>query len=211
MLPTEDKTNIRYNSSLKLYSSEISDYGVDNNDYIFCQHIYITVPQEVEPIKEGDWGYDTIDNAIFQMNNQSGIDLSRKVVRKIIATTDSLLIKDDGYTDHIPQVPQSFIKEYCKNPDGKWCVDYKKELDSILLNRRNSITPKLNQDNTVTIHPLGDKVYSREDMILFGEHILRLTNNAVKKHHQEKSFKKLKMLDEITGPKLVRDLLADWT
>ena len=39
MLPTEDKTAIRYNSSLKIISKDISDYGVDNNDYISCQHL----------------------------------------------------------------------------------------------------------------------------------------------------------------------------
>ena len=52
MLPTEDKTAIRYNSSLKIISKDISDYGVDNNDYISCQHLYVTTDEE---IKEGDW------------------------------------------------------------------------------------------------------------------------------------------------------------
>ena len=61
MLPTEDKTAIRYNSSLKIISKDISDYGVDNNDYISCQHLYVTTDEE---IKEGDWFLDTETNEV---------------------------------------------------------------------------------------------------------------------------------------------------
>jgi hypothetical protein len=50
MLPTENKTYIRYNLSLKILSSEISDYGVDNNDYISCQHLYFTSLQELKEL-----------------------------------------------------------------------------------------------------------------------------------------------------------------
>tara|TARA_R110000796_G_scaffold146955_3_gene263691 strand:- start:680 stop:1420 length:741 start_codon:yes stop_codon:yes gene_type:complete len=91
ILPTEDKNllvSLLMFGKQKLHLCE-TILPIENEErYV---HLYITVSLDVDPIKVGDWGYDTIDNAIFQMNNQTGIDLSREVVRKIIATTDPKL------------------------------------------------------------------------------------------------------------------------
>jgi hypothetical protein len=180
MLPTEDKTNIKYNSSLKLFSSEISNYGVDNNDYISCQHLYTTISQDKEPIidscwviatkkdlsQELLWFVRTIDGVsyfsenfameyVFVQNEDDIVSFS-----KIIATTDPKLINDKGgifktLTQSVPQLQQSFLEEFVANPDVEYEVEYE-SIFNVKFKYINNESPsksilKLNQDNTVNI------------------------------------------------------------
>lgn len=178
MLPTEDKTAIRYNSSLKIISKDISDYGVDNNDYISCQHLYITTSQE---IKEGDC-YIHPDATVPQNDfNHVYVDC-----RKIIATTDPKLLKPQikqvnwigsERIMNLPQIQQSFIEEYCKQGGiDKVLVEYT-EIE-MCFNYNGSHygkdcsckggdfrkVPKTDSNNYIIIHPVEEKTYSRKEV-----------------------------------------------
>ena len=117
LLTKAKKTNLIFNDAYHLcYQSNKSFKNDRKNRKRF--HIYITSDDE---IKEGDWCYDPIIKKTFLL--QSIIGIPNKVF-KIIATSDILLIKDDGYTDHISNVSQSFLKEFVKS-GGKedWEID----------------------------------------------------------------------------------------
>lgn len=72
-----------------------------------------------DTIKEGDW---------YIHHNMLGVASDRheesplEEAKKIIASTDSKLIRVDSvrvdivWTSHIPQIPQSFVESYAKNP-----------------------------------------------------------------------------------------------
>tara|TARA_R110000851_G_scaffold95560_1_gene207580 strand:- start:1489 stop:2067 length:579 start_codon:yes stop_codon:yes gene_type:complete len=97
---------------------------------------YITVAQDVEPIKEGDWIYDPINEKVGKTTKESDYKWMNRVdtIVKIIATTDSKLkISEKIVNEHdaniqvikkIPQVQQSFLKEFVSNPDGDFEVEY---------------------------------------------------------------------------------------
>ena len=117
LLTKAKKTNLIFNDAYHLcYQSNKSFKNDRKNRKRF--HIYITSDDE---IKEGDWCYDPIIKKTFLL--QSIIGIPNKVF-KIIATSDILLIKDDGYTDHISNVSQSFLKKFVKS-GGKedWEID----------------------------------------------------------------------------------------
>jgi hypothetical protein len=92
--------------------------------------------------------------------------------RKIIATTDPELrriIKEDIYDDTglklatvpkyrnqkiLPQIPQSFIEEYCKAGGiDEVLVEWEIVIGGDVLDR-----PKLNPNNTIIIHPVEEKM-----------------------------------------------------
>ena len=230
MLPTEDEGVIMsevgaYDTDMILISElpeKLRGYERPHN------HLYITVSQDVEPIKEGDWViYDnghnspgfivkavkTSDKIVYRLPNETwkdyghidgGITPLLKDVRKIIATTDPKLIKlcsceGTGYdgrkqcmdckgngTIKIAQVQQSFLKEYVANPDGEWEVEY--EFKRIECHNYNGehvnkdcscksgdfidiYELKLNQDNTVNITAVEDKMYSMKEVIIISEYV----------------------------------------
>jgi hypothetical protein len=198
MLQTAYKTNIKYNSSLKLFSSEISNYGVDKNDYISSQHLYITVSQDVELIKEGDLYFNVEEKGGMKNPFYGKVYKANKSIhtvspewthnlRKIIATTDNLSTqcecKHGSSCDNkcfIPDPSQSFLKEFLANPDGEFEVEYEPVYLSILKEKILGYKLKLNQDNTVNITSVEEKergititnaekkMYSKEEI----EHIL---------------------------------------
>lgn len=190
MLPTKDKTPLFKDGH------EIIYYPAKNIEFtdVIYQHLYITVSQEVEPIKEGDWAIVTNTAGtefICKYHNESKWEILGKNngfittitgdSRKIIATTDKLKIDNwVGYYNsdesYLPQIPQQFIKEYCdKGSIDKVMVEYdtmwknkgKNRLqpfpDSTTIDRRHIL--KLNQDNTIIIHPLEKKMYSGTDLL----------------------------------------------
>jgi hypothetical protein len=138
MLPTEDASNIAINLSdgKFIYTPKTVKYPYQ--DIVQNQHIYITISQDVEPIKEGDWCIDVVSNYIYKAGLAPKIN-EWENQRKIIATTDPKLTKcsmcgmEDG--EHklscktpslrtcIPQVSQTFLEEFVKNPNGKWEVE----------------------------------------------------------------------------------------
>lgn len=189
MLSTEDKTGI----NLYLQSLYVEAVHHDNDipfgtqlipmpsEVSVPQHLYITVSQEVELIKEGDWmtdGREIYYNKI-QLDAYIGF-------RKIIATTDKKIyqykIHNEGRVKvDLPQIPQQFIKEYCdKGGIDTVMVGYEEILRCYKCNKLEEDCidtspnclgyfegidkPKLNPDNTIIIHPLEEKMYSRQDM-----------------------------------------------
>tara|TARA_B110000495_G_C22943578_1_gene552261 strand:- start:205 stop:921 length:717 start_codon:yes stop_codon:yes gene_type:complete len=176
---------------LAILDGKTSIYSFDMKDEhpAEAQYAYVTVSQDVEPIKEGDWLYETDLNTI----NQAGKEYkSNDNDKKIIATTDPRLeYSVTGYTEtrsrtfyeKLPQVPQSFIEEFVANPDGEFEIEYEcqyhtskefygkeakwvtcdvQQFESI----KESIPTcplrynlKLNQDNTVNITSVNKCLY----------------------------------------------------
>jgi hypothetical protein len=100
--------------STRKSSGVITAYIKDLGNIYQPQHLYITTDED---IKEGDWIYETDLNTI----NQAGKNYKpNDNDRKIIATTDPKIYFNDigegviEYYGKLPQIPQSFIKEYCK-------------------------------------------------------------------------------------------------
>jgi len=129
------------------------------------QHLYITVSQDIEPIKEGDW-YHYVGHILQYEKDEHTLTPN---CRKIIATTDPKLRIGDLKTyfapdfKYVPQLQQSFLKEYVANPDGNWEVEYEL-LGSKINGIRTTSRLKLNQDNTVNITSVKEKMYSRGEV-----------------------------------------------
>jgi len=98
ILPTDKPSRI-YTCGIALYINKV-DLEHDTN-----QHIYITNNEE---IKEGDWYYDTTVNEIFKNDK---IFLNGFGYKKIILTTDDLLIKDG-----VQAIDDEFLEWFVKNP-----------------------------------------------------------------------------------------------
>lgn len=185
MLPTEDDVqppfvSIRQNrygdwDDFPIYQTNKHD-GRDNPHYV-----YITVPQDVEPIKKGDWfiqihqGTKSLVKCDTQNKDVVNTCQSKFLKAfKIIATTDPKLINSEWkshYTSEesfgVAKVQQSFLKEFVKNPDGEWEVDYNTcpigpngnvigtnqpyPYDELICNFTIVYKLKLNQDNEVDI------------------------------------------------------------
>lgn len=162
LLPTEEEPNIGdlCTSIRPNYSDKPLIFGEFENSYqdeCCKQYLYITVSQEVEKGKEIYY----IDEFTKKVTSSGGAAYGSKQ-DVIIATTDPKLTifnTIDDKTLYIPQVQQSFLKEYCENPYGEFEVEYK-----IAGSRGNTATPelfyklKLNQDNEVTITLMKEKV-----------------------------------------------------
>jgi hypothetical protein len=213
MLPTEDKSVLYLfkKGNGNIDSLHIGEFNTcDKRDELrINQHTYITVSQNVEPIKEGDCAYDEQTESIYRVGKFTskagheshaitplksdvkkgetytymGIRYSQ-YSRKIIATDDPKLVynhrkvhdvqavsMESSYHKPIPQVQQSFLKEFVANPNGKYEVEYEYDCE-----RHSELegTPiieewswlKLNQDNTVNITSVKEKMYSKTDVML---------------------------------------------
>ena len=166
MLPTEDETDILYYKEEKHCM-----YGASklSSKYIY-QHLYITVSQDIEEIKDGVWCYHIPSKEVVKYPKGG---FPKEHCRKIIATTDpKLRVRMIGCTIEtkpIPQVQQSFLKEYVANPDGDWEVEYEDDsfihVSSMAFGSKVEGGLKLNQNNTVNITSVEEKIYSREEII----------------------------------------------
>ena len=186
MLPTDTKTKIgiRTNSSTPITKvGELAyllyDGCEQDNDWDY-QHLYIVDDSE---IKDGDWClffWDGIkDGELGQVGSKpqqyfpkNGHTLNRNV-RKIIGTTDpELTFKvDKGFSNleqrevRVPQLPQGFIESYCENPVEEVMVEY--DVDMIM-EFSSGTTPseslKLTSNNELIIHPIEEKLYTREEV-----------------------------------------------
>jgi hypothetical protein len=129
------------------------------------QHLYVTVSQDVESIKKGD--YILSESSIGALYIDGIINtvemLAERQWRKVIATNDPELNKlisgggkgNAGIWEMTPQLQQSFLKEYVANPDGEYEVEYE-SIFNVKFKYINNESPsksilKLNQDNTVNI------------------------------------------------------------
>jgi hypothetical protein len=76
-----------------------------------------------EKIVEGDYVIE--QNKPQQVKNLEGVNWGNLYkLPKIIATTDTLIVPEDGYTDHLPQLPQSLIKAYAEQPFDEVELEY---------------------------------------------------------------------------------------
>tara|TARA_R110000823_G_scaffold214021_1_gene343875 strand:- start:69399 stop:70007 length:609 start_codon:yes stop_codon:yes gene_type:complete len=178
MLPTEGKSGLQLapDGSLRFTA---------NNTWE-SQHIYVTVSQDVGPIKFGDW--------VYSVRGFIGIfgefeDSYEDECKKIIATTDPKLfgkynenIKSTIYSENyrMPQLQQSFLKEFVDNPDEEWEVEY--EIIGHYNNDKSrnwESRLKLNPDNTVNITSVEERMYS-------GKKVKVLINKTIDKWRYEK-------------------------
>jgi hypothetical protein len=182
LLPTEDEIKGIYkgNKTDNLY------YSVNPNTMFgyTAQHSYATVSQNVEPIKEGDWFYDKEFNSISQCA-KGAKDFDKINWCKITATTDTkLTIETDIddrvdvlYDNKIPQLQQSFLKEFVANPDGEWEVEYEEVNFRAMWN--NAWKLKLNQDNTVNITSVDNSLKQQLIEHLESNHIEASENRVI--------------------------------
>jgi hypothetical protein len=184
-LPTEDKSQIglcKHSERQGIFYGETPTI----EDSLINQHLYITTDEE---IKEGDLCYDK--SAKPGWNGIEGISKClrtdkngywNKNCRKIIATTDPKLnevndknkVDESWFRPFIPKIPQSFIEEYCKSGGiDEVLVEMERmsnkgEWKDVLLpsewGDHNPTRPKLNPDNTIIIHPVEEKMCSKEEV-----------------------------------------------
>jgi hypothetical protein len=170
MLPTENKTNIvlfphHEINILQCYSTKgIPQDGIG-------QHLYFTtdtIPKFNHP------RYNVNGNRleVWDADDMECLDL---VSVEIIASTDPKLTIEctlnnclhDGMNGCYgikpsPQPSQAFIEAYCKQGGiDEALVEY--ELNQKRINPPMQL--KLNPDNTIIIHPVEEKMYSREEVI----------------------------------------------
>jgi hypothetical protein len=141
-------------------------------EYWQPQHLYITVSQDVESIKEGDWYIDDCNTLRQSITNDKDYWEVRQDYRKIIATNDNLInipVYPPKGSYYIGKLQQSFIKEYVDNPDAEYEVEYEydcerhPELEGTPIIEEWSWV-KVNPDNTVNITSVEKKMYSGEEV-----------------------------------------------
>lgn len=101
MLPTEDITRLYKDEHTHLHHIKYNDHSLfDALDNGSSQHLYITVSQDVEPIKKGDWCLDVIGVPLgaspkvrVATKDFAKDSIGTNDAYKIIATTDPKLLK----------------------------------------------------------------------------------------------------------------------
>lgn len=171
-LPTKGESKIIYNTIHKVYGyGDMADIPTQPK-----YHLYLLSDDE---IKKDDWIYNKIQNQIFQRDSDL---LNPTIAKKIIATTDTSLNKGDILVRHIitegenaglisqyPNLSQSFIEEWVKNPIDKVMVDYEEMLQ--LQSSANYLgvgKDKLfiNLDNTINCYIKSEPImYSEEEVL----------------------------------------------
>jgi hypothetical protein len=157
----------------KMYYKENQDAFI-KAEAVNPQHLYLTYEEE---IKKGDWTYAVGDKSLTQFNNKGAIDAYYKglnegkpymKIYKVIATTNTSLTYDTAIFGNetirnwkqLPQIPESFIKDYVEAQGNikEVLVEYEKNNNSggqhcpLGLDVNDDIyTIKLRPDNTVII------------------------------------------------------------
>ena len=190
MLPTDKESCIHANKfkTESGYEYKLTYHDVPSkckNDGLCSgnHHLYITSDDKIEAgdwclffwdgNKEGELGQ--IGSEPQQYFPENGHTLNKNL-RKIIATTDPKLRSDSLIEDParpednllirkgIPQIPQSFIEEYCrKGGIDEVDVEYGRTMDGTPTYNRLIV----NSDNTINIHPIEEKMYSETELIQF--------------------------------------------
>jgi hypothetical protein len=165
---------------------ELMPYDDGHTDYWQTKHLYITTDEE---IKVGDWYYSVTLNYIFKATNKM---LPIFGGEKIIASTDPELNSNQiepydtskPYGIEFPQIPQSFIEEYCKaggidevlvevedicltcgkefnhNTQAHTQAHTNCEVQNYCFKSISSL--KLNPDNTIIIHPVEENKFEKQ-------------------------------------------------
>ena len=137
MLPTEDKAKVGgivqrpRDKALAI----VNPLTIDDTQESISQHLYILSD---DTIKEGDWfinnDYGNLSVKKATSNIVVSANIHKTLCRKIIATTDPKLVqyvhREDSVNNpcpqEIPQIPQSFVESYAKNPVDKVELKYEK-------------------------------------------------------------------------------------
>jgi hypothetical protein len=183
-LPTDGEASIRkYHNRLVYHKTPLR---VSNTENAIFQNIYITVSQNVEPIKEGDWYINSKNKPYLNRSGSTKFDGLYDECKKIIATNDckiawdgvdtrgykgslngkSLLVieplnifkKAHIHVSNISHISQSFLKEFADNPDGEWEIQY---YDTEI--NEDSVL-KMNPDRSVIITSVEEKRYNIEEI-----------------------------------------------
>jgi len=167
MLSTEDLTPALFLKD--------DDFLINNNLNmkkwwdVTSQHLYLI---SNENIKKGDWCINEKypDKPFKNINLEKG-----QGAIKIVATTDTKLkVKCKKSTKIIgqkiivslPQIPQSFLEEYCKQ-GGIDEVELEYEYVDGLYSKHKTTRPlliKLTTNNEVIVHLIEEKMYTKEEM-----------------------------------------------
>lgn len=173
MLPTEYITNILEMGAKPIYIPSETTYVHGMSEGGNFKNLYITSDEE---IKEGDYAF--IGNFVTKQLTKEYLKKIKgleyfKEYKKIIATTDKSLmlpvpesIAEYPFSHtpkNIPQIPQQFIEEYVK-AGGIEKVLVELEVDTYGI-KEVTLKPLLNQDNTVNIQLIEDKVYTRQEVV----------------------------------------------
>jgi hypothetical protein len=169
MLPTD-------RSYLTISGGKLSYDDVDyaESGFIKPQHLYITTDEE---IKKGDWfinlgsgGHPGV--AIYQANSENSKVINEfkfPEIKKIIATTDTELhynkvVEEDMhmYKESLPHIPQHIIEAYVKKPFDEVLVEY--EEWTTMYRGMANYKLKLNQDGTLAVSLVEEKMYSKEEV-----------------------------------------------
>ena len=150
------------------------------------QHLYITTDEE---IKKGDWfvkpvykGGIKIGYVILQADSSyfGGYGYDWEDCHKVIATTDTELhynkvVEEDMhmYKESLPHIPQHIIEAYVKKPFDKVLVEY--EEWTTMYRGMANYKLKLNQDGTLAVSLVEEKMYSKEEKMYNKEELLGLT------------------------------------
>lgn len=150
-------------------------FNFTDDFYSTAQHLYILSDDE---LKKGDWVYDVITKKIYQITDKYTIDYSNlhfpKSWNKIIATTNSDLkvkypeIREDSYLP-LPQIPLNFIKHFISEYNaGRVITEVEVEYTEInVINGylgEKKLKLKINQDNTINISIVEEKLYTRSEV-----------------------------------------------
>lgn len=192
MLPTEDKSILyKRNDTNELHLGDFN-YCESDDKLRTNQHLYITID---EKIKKGDWfinlgsgGHPGV--AIYQANSENSKSINEfkfPEIKKIIATTNTELhynkvVEKDMhmYKESLPHIPQHIIEAYIKKPFDEVLVEYETKEVPVNRDSRDEViydwldVPKLDSNNCIIIHPVKEKMYSREDMISFAKYVAKI-------------------------------------
>lgn len=182
MLPTDKATRVFLSNidNKILLMNEARTIPFNQNNTLTGQHLYITSNEEIE---EGDWYIYTdllnrksLHRALPSTTNELGNK------KKIIATTDRNLGLS-GYCDDgipldnkgnmfkpLPKPSNEFLKKFCKE-GGIWEVMVEYDEDYEMVSYETGEAPiffnkiKVAPDNTITIHPVEERMYSKEEVM----------------------------------------------
>jgi len=218
LLPSTESVNRLGDILVKVKVSEHApeDIFIQNNpndlvpDYLKAHHMYFVSD---EPLADGDFRYDAVQNKIIQLTDIHAAHLSNvsnektKTYYKVEATTDRFLM-------HLPHIPEQWIKEtYIPSFDKIKTVAlpvgrvYYKGLGVTLLDKQPDDSDFVN-----VIYNLDCTTYAvkKSDLTILprvkGKDVIILTNNEVKEIEQVESAHAANHIPTQSQPKDIIDL-----
>ena len=139
-----------------------------SKEYFDTANLYITDDSE---IRKGDLFIDTESNTVEKWI--MGYPFPHEFYdncKKIIATTDTSLIINKGksgipWDEYLPQIPKQFIEYYISEYNaGRKIEQVDVEFEGELYGGVYAI-PKIYANNEISIKPVEEKMYSREEVV----------------------------------------------